>query len=146
MADMHGHLCRVWAWYEIGRADHIEKFILIDPFSFIDDLSLHHRDMRRRPAKTDTAKFEKKLCEFNDFGEFIHSATIILEIHHVVLAIVLCFNNFSFFELSNEEFCESCSIIMVEVGRLWANERIIPLDILEVDRLCASKFFEVIPV
>jgi len=60
VADVDGHLRRVRTWNEIRRAEEIEELLPRHPLASPDDLVLHHRDVRRRPAEGDGTELQEE--------------------------------------------------------------------------------------
>jgi hypothetical protein len=56
VADVDRHLGRVRAGDQVGRADEVEELGVRQPPAPPDDLVLHQRDVRRRPAEAGRAQ------------------------------------------------------------------------------------------
>ena len=70
MADVHRHFSRIRPGNQIRRADHIDELSLRKPLPLIDELALHQRDVRQRPAKSRRAQSQKQKEKFAQRIEF----------------------------------------------------------------------------
>src|SRR5207237_4503356 len=64
--ELDRHLSRMRPGNEIDRRHHVEKVLAVEPFSPVDDLFLHQRQVRRRSAEGREAQTQKKprdLCK-----------------------------------------------------------------------------------
>src|SRR5690606_20202695 len=58
--DMDRHLRGVGAGYQVCGPDEIEKMLPGEPAAAVDDLVLHHRDVRGRSAERDHAELQEE--------------------------------------------------------------------------------------
>src|SRR5690606_688056 len=64
--DMDRHLRGVGARNQIRGPDEIEKVLPGEPAAAVDDLVLHHRDVRGRSAERDHAERQKELRDVTE--------------------------------------------------------------------------------
>jgi len=62
--DMDCHFRRIGSGDEVRCAEHVEKILVSNPSSALDDLILHHGNMRGRSTKSRETETEKKQGEF----------------------------------------------------------------------------------
>ena len=74
-AEIDGELLRLWARKQHAEIERVEKPLLADPFQFLDEKPVHHRDLPGRATKAKQADLQPNKQRFfkSNTGLTIHT-------------------------------------------------------------------------
>jgi hypothetical protein len=61
--DVHRHLRRVRSGQQVRRGHQVEEVLTVDPTPPLDDLAVHHRDVRDGPSERDDTELREQADE-----------------------------------------------------------------------------------